>query len=237
MAFAPLGAFAAGEENPLQSKRVTLRYFAQADLLMIVGGLNEQLGVPVCLEFAPAQSQLARPPRELKVHVQDVPASQALDAITHATTTYVWRVQREPLTVNLIPAGLQGDPKWTLNRKCPACEIKDASMREAVAALSKAAFPDEKSGMVKYLSPPFSISFGEGKFEDQPLVKFWKRRITVKVKEGTVRSALNQMAHAIGGAWWTYGEHKIGGEMWRRVDFEPLSPTVYGEPDPLLNHP
>lgn len=222
-----LGARCCGAgEGTLMSRRASLD-LRQADVIDAVRALNEQLRLPVCLEI---RSQ-AEPPK-LDLKARSVDGRKALDLVTRSFRDFVWKESRGPAFVNVTPMRLLRDPKWVPNRMCPEIKLENATSWEAVAAVSRSIGLDDKDRIVSGFMGSFASS-GNEKLEDNWLYKFYTKKLTLTIKAGTVRQALNQIAAAIGNAWWIYDEPQDKQWKGRAVSFYPVTPNVLPQPDPL----
>ena len=214
-----------GETTPqppdlLDSKQVALDV-PSGDLLEVAAAIGEQTGIPVCLEM---QFPSKKEARRIKVPIAAgrVTARSALNTLVSGTERLVWRQQKALVAIDIMPANVENDPAWTLNLRCPEFEAENVSAGEAIALLSDRVFPNGDRAIRPFAAGSFMSRPGEDLMQ-HPLVKFHARRISLTVKEGTVREALNQIAAAIGNAWWVYsedGEYQI-------VAFHPVTPNVY----------
>lgn len=227
-----IGAGCHAESEPtLASKRASLD-LVQADVLDAMGVLNEQLRTPICIE---TRSQAK--PLELDLRAHSLNGIEALDLMVRSFGGLVWKESKAPAFVNVTPVSLLRDPKWTPNRMCPEIKLEDVTSWEAVAAVSKAIGLEGDDRIVSGFIGSFALS-GTGKLEDHWLYKFYTKKLTLTIKAGTVRQALNQIAAAIGNAWWLYDEPRDKGWKGRAVSFHPVTPDVITQPiDPLKPPP
>jgi len=226
------GIASAGCGDPLEGKRVTLD-LQSADLIDVAGVLNDQLRLPVCFEGIDPVAREDKPAR-FTVRIQDVSAREALDAVTRVAGTHVWRVSAEPFTINLVPRDLLNNPNWALNRRCPEFKVEDVSIWDAVRTASQKAGLEGGnriySGVLASISPPPGVEL-----HDFWLYKFYQRRITLAVKAGTLREVLNQIASAIGDAWYVYGEKRgEEGTCVKMAYFYPIAPNVLSQHEPSV---
>jgi len=225
------GVAVSGAGDPLDVKRVTLN-LRDADLAEITRALSEQLRASVCVEYGRSGLDNSNPPR-FTLNINDVSARQALDTISRIMGSHLWRHTEAPLTINLTPRHLVDDPNWMPNRKCPGFKLENAPIWDIVdKTLNPLLGLEGEDKLILSMPSAYSLMGRPGeKWEDHPVVKFYRRRITATIKPGGLRDVLNQIVLAMGDARWSYEEMRRGELKMNVLSICPIEANLTPQPD------
>lgn len=185
---------AEGEERMLDRK-VNIFKIEDGTMREAVRKLASKHKLPICLETEFIDTSKGETEKRLiSLYLKNKTIRQILEALVKQDNRYCWQEDFKNEIINVIPCEVKDNKAYPLNRRISRFSLKDKNEGEIISELAKQA---------RIKADDFSLAYG-GTLTPEFMDALDNTRMTISLRDVTVREILNAIARKKGNCNWVY---------------------------------